>query len=177
VIEGTISKRYARALIGLAEDQVDEFGKQIKAILDVCVEDPNIMFALSNAGYSIAIRQKIVDQMFENKGVHQHIKNFIKILIQKSRMELLPLIYEEYLKMADDIANRLQMTVVSAVELPHDQYQSLVNYFSERFKKEIILNKKIDADVLGGVKVQIGDQIFDYTLGRQLFELKQRMIA
>lgn len=179
MIEGTISIRYARALMGLAteDNQVDAFGKQLKKFLDCCRVYPDLLITLSAKGLNLLNRENIINDLAEKFDFHTHVKNFLKILLDKGRIDLIATIYEEYVEMANQALNRCPMTITSAVDLPGEQYGDLVEYFSQQNQKEMILNKEIDPEVLGGLRVRIGDVIYDYTLRKQLNELKKNMMA
>ena len=178
MIEGSIAIRYARALIELAkqDNQIDVFAAQLKGFLDYCTESKYLLSTLSEKGYDVGSRLRIIENIAQKSGFHTHVKNFLKLLLGKGRVALISLIYDEYCQMANEIMDRCPMTVLSAVELPVEQYQEMMDFFGKKNKKNMILNKKISPDVLGGVCVTIGDQIYDYTLSRQLSDLKQGMI-
>jgi len=179
MIEGTIAIRYARALMSLAKEnkQIDQYGEQLKNFVECCEVYPDLLTTLCAKGLNLNNRERIIDDLSKKCGFHDHIKNFLKLLLDKSRIELISLIDEEYRKMANEELNRCPMTVTSAVELPQDQYDQLVKHFGQKNKMEMILTKEIEPDVLGGLRVRVGDNIYDYTLSRQLDVLKQNMMA
>lgn len=179
MIEGTIAIRYARALMGLAkkEDRIDVLGQQLGWFVDCCKKERHLLAVLAEKGFDLGRRLSIVDSLASKIGLDVIIRNFLKLLIQKGRIQLLPMIYDKYVAMANKILGRLTMLVVSAVELPDKRYERLVKFFGEKLGKEMILKKRIDRAVLGGLRVQIGDKIYDDTLKRQLIDLKRKMVA
>lgn len=176
MIEGTIAIRYARALIDLArkDNNIDSFAHELKAFLELEKISKVLFYTLNNKGFSAIKRITVLENVVSKTNMSKTVLNFLKILIQKSRIELLPLIYATYCTMADKEQNRCNMTVESAVELPDDQYNSLADHFGKTFDKKIVLTKKINSGVLGGVKVQIGNKIYDNTIRKQIEDIRQR---
>jgi len=176
VIENVIAKRYARALIALAKEEsgIDAFGEQLKSFKNLCVES-DLFDTLSNSGYDISARLSIVNEILGKSDFHEHFKNFLRLLIRKGRMGLLVEINDEYVSFSHEELNRRVMTVVSAVDLSDDIYNELTQHFCEKTGKEMILRKKVDAELLGGARVHIGDQVFDYTIRKQLNDIKSQM--
>lgn len=177
MIEGTISIRYARALIGIARDnnKIDEYDAQLNSFLEACAAENALYDVLSNSNFSAEKRCKIVADIAEKLKLEVTVQNFLKVLIKKRRFGLIKMIARVYHEMADEFQGRMPMKITSAVELPQEQYQKLQDVFGAKMGKKMVLNKKVDPKVLGGVSVQVGDQIYDMTLSRQLNELAAKM--
>lgn len=179
MIETTIALRYARALTQLAKEagRVDEFGAELTEICALMQGSPELHAVLANRHLPLSARFNILDKIFATGKIDILVRNFVKILVRKGRVQLIGEIVKEYKKLADVILGREPMLVVSAVELPADIYDSLARHFSAKTGKQMVLKKKIDTSVLGGVCVQIGGMMYDATLAKQLVELKSSMLA
>lgn len=179
MIDAVIAKRYSRALFSVArqEDSIDLYLEQLKKFLKICDINSNLFPTLANKGFDMAARLRILDQVLKQTDLSQYVRNFLALLIRKGRMELMHHILDEYETITHQMMNRGVMTVVSAIELPQDQYDALVEHFSHQTKQKMNLRKKIDQKVLGGVRVHIGDSVFDYTLKNQLEAIQHRMLT
>lgn len=179
MIETTIASRYARALVLLAQEQnkVDAFLDELRTFINLNQTCSELLPTLANKGFDMSARIRVLDNLFLKMNLSDNVKTFLKLLVRKGRVELISLVVDEYARMADKLLGRCPMIVLSAVELPQTQYEELISVFEKRFGKKMILNKKIDVSVMGGARVQVGDQIFDYTLSRQLNDLKQKMAS
>lgn len=181
MIENMIAKRYARALIAVAGEQsqekIDEFGKQLKALCEAGQANENLLQALGNHFIDPAARERVVEQLAQKLGLATEVQNFLKLLIRKGRMEFFSNVFEQYMQMSHDIMNRETMTVESAVELSDENYQSLIEEFGKLTGKTMILRKKVNPDVIGGVRVHIHNKVYDYTVQNQLELMKQRLLA
>lgn len=177
MIERTISIRYARALLSLAKDenQIDAFGVQLEEFCKLCEDAPELLEVLGDRNLGLARRSRILDELAVKAGLYPYFVNFLKLLVRKSRVSLLMHIADAYKDMANKAQGRLPLQVISAVELPESQYEDLVRVFSKKTGKEMVLEKKIKPEVLGGVQVKLADQLFDSTIRRQLAGLSQSL--
>lgn len=178
MIEESISARYARALVDLAKqnNQIDAFASELSVFLEICSKSKLFLPTLTNKGFAPEIRITVLKNVLEKEKFNSLVLNFLKILIKNSRIELIPIIYKKYCEMADQILNRCNMTVFSAVKLEDGQYKALKDCFSEKLKQEMVVTSKIKEDLLGGVRIQIGNKIYDNTLKRQIQDLRKELI-
>jgi len=80
----------------------------------------------------------------------------------------------------DEVAQRRQRrvaTVVTAISLTDVQRQRLVAALAAKFASQIYLNVIVDPDVIGGLRVSVGDQVIDGTIANRLDEARQRLIG
>lgn len=179
MIERTISLRYARALLQIAKEAnaVDDYARQLTDFCSLCQQYPDLMAALSVKGFGHVNRLNVLNAVLEKSEYADHFRNFLRLLVKKSRIHLLDTLCEQYIILADAVMGRCQMTVTSSVDLQEKQYGELLDLFGSRTGQKMVLNKKIDPSVLGGIRVQIGDRVYDNTIKYQLKNLKERMLA
>lgn len=174
-----IARRYARALIEVAqtENAIDAYGEELARLSEALRLDENLLVTLSHKGFDLMARMRILEAVLTKTNLRPHVSNFLKLLLRRGRMEIFPQVYEAYQDFSDKIMNRQVMTVTSVQELPEKDYQQLQKYFGEKFGRKMILKKKTDRDLLGGVSVLVGDHVYDYTLRNQLEQIKHRMLG
>lgn len=179
MIERTIAIRYARALLSLAkqENKIDLFGKELTSFCQMCQGLPDLQRVLDNRNHAVAKRMRIVIAIAQKEGWDPLVQNFLKLLIQKGRLSLINLIQSSFEDMAMRAQGKVPLEVVSAAELPEEQYKNLVRVFENKTQKTVVLRKKINPTVLGGVQVKLDDQLFDLTLRHQLNKLGQNLRA
>ncbi len=178
MIDVVIAKRYARALIQVAqtENAVDAYGGELVQFMDALNLDENLLMTLSHKAFDLMARLRILDAIVARTNPRANVKNFLKLMLRRGRIGLFPIVCEEYHNFADKIMGRQAMTVSSVKELAEKEYQQLEKYFGEKFNRKMIVKKKIDRELLGGVSVLVGDHIYDYTLKNQLEQIKQKMM-
>lgn len=180
MIEHSISKRYARALISVATGEsiatVDDYGRQLESFFAACQLNANLLQTLANRHFEFQARERVIDGVAGKLGLARPVINFLKLLVRKGRIQIFSNILHEYQRFAHELMNREVMTVVSAVDLPEDQYTTLAGLFGKVTGKSMVLKRQKQADVLGGVRVHIRDRIYDYTIKSQLEQMKQRLL-
>ena len=180
MIEHSISKRYARALISVATDEslntVDEYGRQLATFSEACQLNANLLQVLSNRHFDFQARERVISSLASKLSLSLSVTNFLKLLVRKGRIQFFTNIFEEYQNFAHELMNREVMTVVSAVDLAQDQYDTLAGLFGKVTGKSMVLKRQKQPGVLGGVRVHIRDKIYDYTIKNQLEQMKQRLL-
>jgi F-type H+-transporting ATPase subunit delta len=179
MIESTIANRYARALIKVAADhgKTEEYLNQLKSFAAVCDESSEMLEALSYRWHDFGQRRNALDQILSKLNLDEYVQNFIRLLLKKGRLEIFNIVCEKYEEAAFQTLNRQKLKVVSAVELSDEHYQTLEKHFAQKTGKEIVVQKNINTDVLGGVSVHIGNEVYDYTLKKQLEVLEHKMLS
>jgi len=109
--------------------------------------------------------------------VKDAVKNFLEILIANNDISKADKIVKEFKKLWNKEEGIVEAEVVSARELGSDIIKLLNGYIVKLSKaKKVILNNKIDKDVLGGVVIKYEDKILDGSLRTKLGELKNEMV-
>jgi F-type H+-transporting ATPase subunit delta len=83
-------------------------------------------------------------------------------------------------RLTDEVAARRERrvaTVVGAIPLTEHQQQRLLAALSTKLGGQVYLNVVIDPEVIGGLRVTVGDQVIDGTIATRLDEARQRLIG
>lgn len=95
-------------------------------------------------------------------------KNLIRLLIANGRLTLLPHIQAAYERLRAEQEGVKQARIASAVPLEAAQLDDLVRRLSARFNCRIEPEVAVDPDLIGGVKVEVGDEVFDASVRGRL---------
>ena len=82
---------------------------------------------------------------------------------------------EEYQKVAAAHRNRLVATVRVARELGEVEQQRLAGVLAGQYGRPVHLNVVVDPEVIGGMRVEIGDDVIDGTVSSRLDEARRRL--
>lgn len=170
-----IATRYARALIELAtaKENIDAFGNELKDFLDTLAHNPTIAEFLNDPRSSERGREELTNAVLKSSTYNPLVINFLKLLTKKNRLVLLDVISEKYLQLADQILGRQPLVIVSATQMAEGDVNRVSEIFAKRSQRKMIVKTQIDPNVLGGLQVQMGNHIFDYTLKRHLQDIKR----
>jgi len=88
--QGVIARRYAKALINLAEKDLENTGKNLTALADVFSNSAELSEVLSDTKVSSQIKQDVLKNILKKIKVSKLVDTFIRYLLAKRRIVLLP---------------------------------------------------------------------------------------
>ena len=169
-----LARRYAKALfaVGKENDSYEAYNDSLQGIAELYASKPEIVDALTNPLYPLDVREKVMAGLVESTGVEKVMGNFLILLVQKKRAEILPEIADEFQIMVNEEKNVSHGSVVSAVELS-DELQANVQATLEKLTgKKVVLSTSVDPSLIGGIIAKVGDLVLDGSIRTQLAGLK-----
>lgn len=174
--QSILAKRYAKALFAVGKEEKDRCAEYSQALNDLAAllnEHAEIMDALTNPLYPMDIRAKVMEHLIKAMQPGKSMANFLKLLVQKKRANVIPDIAEVFQAMVDADQNISRGTVVSATAL-NKELQAKVQAALEKITgKKVILDTEIDPSIIGGMFAKVGDLVMDGSIKTQLAGLKE----
>lgn len=170
-----VEKRYAEALIALAEpqDAFEAIGRELKLAVETVTENQEFWMFLQNPHAGEKKRKDAIKAVFANV-IMPELVSFLQLLIDKNRVKELPGILKQYEILADERRNILNMTIVSAFPLSDSQIDKLKQKYGELYRAaDVKALVKLEKNLIGGVKVMIGDKVIDGSVKGRLDSLKE----
>ena len=174
MIEGKLSRRYARAVFELAAGREEAVGTELDGFLEV-YEDPDLKKVLGNPAFDQDRRKDIVVELSGRLGLSDLTTNFLSLLVTRDRLDGLPSIARRYHSLLDDSAGRVNATVVVPQTLGEDQRISLAAVVGEMTGKTALLTEEVDAGIIGGIIVEVGGKVYDGSVRTQLSSLRKNI--
>ena len=106
-------------------------------------------------------------------AIDAHWQNFVRLLTQNKRLEVLPDITAQYEMLRAQYENEVDVQVTSAVALTEGQQSKLAAALKKRFKRDVRMTTAIDPALLGGAVIRAGDLVIDGSINGRL----QRMAS
>jgi len=103
--------------------------------------------------------------------------NFLRLLAENRRLAALPAIAEAFEALRAQAENTVDVRVRSASELSQAQQQRLAEALKKRYGKEVRITVELDPQLLGGARIQVGDQVIDGSVRTRLEKLANAMTA
>ena len=176
MLEKVLAKRYAGALLGLAkkEDLVDRIEKELTGFLTLYRQLPDLARILNHPLVGQAKKKALLNKAISDQA-NPIIMRFVELLIRKGRISYLPEIATAYHKLADEWRGVVRVTVRSFSSLSTEQLNTLEQKLHNRLigAKKIIFEPIIDQSLLGGLTVQVGDEVIDGSVAGHLNRLQQ----
>jgi F-type H+-transporting ATPase subunit delta len=95
-------------------------------------------------------------------------RNLIILLVQNNRFDVLPAIRELFEQLKADYENEVDAQIESAFPLSEDQVRVLVHKLEARTKRKVRASVSVAPELIGGVRVQVGDELWDASVRGQL---------
>jgi F-type H+-transporting ATPase subunit delta len=173
-----IAAPYASALFNLAvsTSSIDIVTNDFRSLKKIFKENKNLIDYLRNPLYSKKSKKEILEKALEPQFASKNTSYLVKLLIDRSRIDLLEIIIDKYLDLVTNLAKIQIVKIKSAFELTSRQKSKLILALKERTSaKEIKLEESIDKSLLGGFQVQIDSNIIDFSLKSQLNQLATQL--
>jgi F-type H+-transporting ATPase subunit delta len=178
VSQGMIARRYAKALVNLAENEkdLDNTGKHLNSITEVYKENLELRQVLSDTKVSSGIKLEILKDILSKIKVSKLVDTFSRFLLAKRRIDFLPDIERAFNLLLQEKLGRIEAKVTTASELPKDTVKKLVDAISSYSGKEIEVNVTIDPSIIGGIVTRIGSTVIDGSIQTYLNQIRQSII-
>ena len=168
----TIARPYAEAVYKLAREKnaLAQWSDAL-ANLDAVVGDTRVQAIISDPNVSAQQLEGLVLGVIGDKldaGVANEARNFIQVLVQNGRLELTPHIRGVYESLKREHEGTLEASVISALPISAEQLKALVATLETKFKRKITAKVAIDPQLIGGVKIVVGDKVIDATVRGRL---------
>jgi F-type H+-transporting ATPase subunit delta len=164
-----VAVRYAQALLDVAIDRgkVDGITESFDGIIEAVAGLTDLRVFMQSPQVRTQEKKALIESVFADR-VEPAMLHFLELLLDKGRIMHLADIHEEYTTLVETHRGMQRVRVVTAVPLADDLEQKLAQKLASLTGKSIILDKKVDPSVIGGVCVTLGDQIIDGTIATGL---------
>ncbi len=105
----------------------------------------------------------------------EKIHNFLKLLQKRKKLKLAKRLMPAFKKEWYRLSEKVEVNVTIPYKFSEKEEAELIELLKEAFKKDVILEVKVDEKIIGGLKMQIDEYVIDGTLEKNLEMLKTRM--
>ncbi len=170
---------YAKALfdIGLAEQAVGRIYDDLHAVraaIDGLDAELRAFFNMPQLRRED--KRRVFNVAFEGK-VGRPVLGLLLLLVQKRREPLFDNVVQEFDHYRDRHEGRVRASVTTARKMDADLAEALRAALEERTKRTVVLHERIDPEVLGGIRVNLGDSVLDGTVRRGLQDMRRSLVA
>jgi F-type H+-transporting ATPase subunit delta len=173
-----LSKTYADALLGAAAtpDQIEATLSELEEFIsDVWEAEPRLAALLSADSFPSKEKDRILVRTLEGKA-SPIVLNFLRVLNRHGRLGFLPPIVRQARTIWDRKQNRRPVRVRSAVPLDEASQSALSDRLKQLIQATPILHLEVDPTLIGGLIIQVGDDVYDASVRTRLAKLRDRLI-
>lgn len=173
-----LAERYASALgQTLAPESLEAAGHALTELGAFYATDPEFKHALADPTHDVTARRAILDAALEAYKAPEAVVKLAHTLLERNRVALLPEIATRFDSRIDGWLNRVEATVVTAVELD-SALETRIRQSLEKFAgKQVRIKTKIDTNLIGGFVVYMWGVLFDVSLRTQLSRLREKLLS
>lgn len=176
--KGIVAKRYAVALFQLAKEQnaLDRFEAELRTIKQVFNENEDFLTVLSNPKLSIDRKKLMVKEAFSSFS--QMTLNTLYLLLDRHREDMILDVADEFIELANNEHGIAEAKVFSVRPLSEDEKTGISSVFAAKVGKvSLKIENVVDKSLIGGVKLRIGNRIYDGSVKGKLERLERELTA
>jgi F-type H+-transporting ATPase subunit delta len=173
-----LGKRYANALLQLASDAdvIDRAGRDLRDFASAFAESRELRGVFENPQVGQSSRHQILRDIAQNAGMHELVRDTLLVLSDRQRIGHVGEVADAYEAMAEARSGKLRAELVSASALPESYFQALETTLREATGRDVVVVRKVDPTLIGGVVARVGDQVFDGSVKNRLSELETELL-
>jgi len=167
---GEIAEPYAQALMSVAQQDnlAEAFGDEMRSLLTLLNESPDFAAMLSSPVVQDGDKKAILRSVL-GSGANPNLVNFLMLVVDKRRIIFLGAIARQYLGILRQYTNTVLAEVTSALKLTDAQKDQVTAKVKQLTGAQgVELETSVDPEILGGIIIKVGSQVFDSSLRGQL---------
>lgn len=175
--DAAVANRYAYALFQLAKEKqlLEPMEEELRVVREVVSANTGLNTVLKSPKVSKQEKEQLIRKAFS--AVNPYVLNTLLILIDRHREEHIAHVADQFITLANVEKGIAEATVVSTRLLTEEESKALSSTFAAKVgKKSLRIENKVDSNLLGGVKVRIGNRIFDGSLQGKLERLERQLL-
>lgn len=173
---GAVARMYADAFLNTlpAGQGLEALGEFQSFVDDVLARNSDFARLLMSSRIDRDDKLKLIDRVVKGRG-SELFTNFLRVLARHERLNLLPLIFNQAQLQLELRSGKRRVQVTSAVPLSADLVKQIETRLAAMFPFEPVLEPSVDPDLLGGLRIRVGDTVYDGSLRARLKQLRHRV--
>ena len=172
------SERYSRALFEVSKEtkdleKVEDDIKNFRMLLNKSLEIKNF---ITDPTKSISQQNVFIKLLAEKLNFTKNLKNFFLLLIEKRRIFFIQKISESFLKLCLKKRGELKASLISSKDLSQIEIDKISKELSEITGSILKFDFKVDKELIGGLKLQLGSFMIDTSIKSKLKKYEQMML-
>ena len=170
-----IASVYARSLFEVAKDndKLDVIKEQLDQFADELDKNRELQVYFFSPYFSSAEKKEGIGKVLENGD--EHFVRFLELLAERHRLPAIFRIRKEFDSLWAEENKQLPVTITSAVELDEDTVKDLGKKIEDQTGQQIDLTANVDPDLIGGLRMQVGNMVYDATIRGRLEKLRREV--
>jgi F-type H+-transporting ATPase subunit delta len=175
--EGKIARVYATALYEAAEEEgrIEQVRTDLGEFIQAVEASPDLRQFLVAEEVPDARKAQALMELTE--GGDELMRNLLRLLVDKGRESELAGVHRAFVQLVEQAQGLVHVEVVSAVPLTVPLQEALKKKIESSLQKTVELTMTVDAEILGGLRLRIGDRVADASVRHRLERLRELLIT
>jgi F-type H+-transporting ATPase subunit delta len=174
----TIARPYAEALFKAAGDQAEKLGQEVAALAGVAA-DPALRQFADNPKVTTATVFNVVSDVLGRQGVvlGSAMQNFLGTVLDNGRLAALPEIAAQFHRLLSARSGVSDATIESAFPIDSAALADVMDALERRFGRKLNAQVSLKPELIGGIRVVVGDEVLDTSVKARLEKMKTALTA
>jgi len=171
----TIARPYAEALFKASVSDLSGAATWVAALQDIASNSQLQAFAENPNVTSAQVFDVIAG--VSKVALPEMAKNFLRTVIDNGRLNALPEIAEQFRALKNAQSGSADAVVYSAFAIDSAALAELAITLEKRFARKLNVSVELQADLIGGIRVVVGDEVLDTSVKARLEQMKVALTA
>ena len=173
-----IAKRYAKALVELAEEKksMDKTKADLAGFVEAVDALPALEKLFSSPVFTPENKKAVIKELAGKLGMQATTQRFVEHLAETGRIRYVKDVYEAFLEIVALRLNRASVRLTSAATLSSADLADIKKKLEVLTGKQVDIDAKVDASLIGGAKAQIGSTVYDGSIKNQLTKMRNQLM-
>ncbi|HOX15559.1 MAG TPA: ATP synthase F1 subunit delta [Smithellaceae bacterium] len=169
-----ISKRYARAFFEIAgeEKKLEQYYNELSQFSSIVAENKDLGGFLANPIFDEEAKKKVLEKIIGKLSLSKMTINFLNLLIDKKRIDVLPDIETCYRQLMDETLQKVRVTLKTAFPLSGEMQDYITSNLKKMTGQAVEVTVESDKSLLGGILIGVGDTLYDGSIKNQLNNMR-----
>jgi F-type H+-transporting ATPase subunit delta len=174
----TIAKRYAKALVQLAEDKktVDQTRADLAAFTSAVDSLPALQKLFTSPVFTPENKKAVIKELAIKLGMQPNTQRFVEHLADTGRIRYVRDMYEAFLEILAERTNRAIARLTTAAAINSADLAEIKKKLEALTGKQVDIDAQIDVSLIGGAKAQIGSTVYDGSIKNQLNKMRSQLM-
>jgi F-type H+-transporting ATPase subunit delta len=177
MLKGAIGRRYAEAIFEIARENntIDRTLDDVQGIASL-FSKRTLAYLLNEPKVPAQRKEKAIRQALASRVLPTSL-NLALLVVQRQLVDAMPNIARELAQMVLDYKNQAVAEVTTAAPMDEQQLNRVRQALERNTGKTILMQTKVQPEILGGVIARVGDEVIDGSIRHRLAVLKQQLLT
>ncbi|GAB2541852.1 F0F1 ATP synthase subunit delta [Gracilibacillus alcaliphilus] len=174
----TVAKRYAEALFEIAQTKgtADVLEAELTTVKEVFITNAELLAFLQHPKVAAEKKKELLTSAFT--GFSKDVLHTLFMLVDRHNEKIVPEVADHFITFNNKVKGIEEAAVYSARELTQEEQQALQGVFTRKLNVSALkINNIVDPSILGGIRIRIGNTVYDGSIKGKLNRLERQITA